>query len=98
MQQVVQQVRRRLGRAVGMGTVRLQRPHAAARCTRSCGTLASHPASTSSTDRPPWRAAPQAMSEQQKAELKARLKDVMSRLMQRDAAGGAMRELYQLRK
>lgn len=38
------------------------------------------------------------MSEQQKAELKARLKDVMSRLMQRDAAAGAMRELYQLRR
>lgn len=40
----------------------------------------------------------QAMSDQQKAELKSRLKDVMSRLMQRDQAAGAMQELYVLRK
>ena len=40
----------------------------------------------------------QAMSDQQKAEVKGRLKDVMSRLMQRDQSGAAMRELYALRK
>ncbi|KAL4854812.1 hypothetical protein ACK3TF_004509 [Chlorella vulgaris] len=39
-----------------------------------------------------------ALSEQQKAELKGRLKDVMSRLMQRDQSGAAMQELYVLRR
>lgn len=40
----------------------------------------------------------QAMSDQQKAELKGRLKDVMSRLMQRDQSAAAMQELHVLRK
>ncbi len=40
----------------------------------------------------------QAMSDQQKAELKGRLKDVMSRLMQRDQSAAAMHELHVLRK
>ena len=38
------------------------------------------------------------MSDQQKAELKGRLKDVMSRLMQRDQSAAAMHELHVLRK
>lgn len=38
------------------------------------------------------------MSDQQKAELKGRLKDVMSRLMQRDQSAAAMQELHVLRK
>ncbi len=39
-----------------------------------------------------------AMSDQQKAELKGRLKDIMSRLMHRDQSAGAMQELYVLRR
>ena len=38
------------------------------------------------------------LSEQQKSELKARLKEVMARLMHRDQSAAAMQELYQLRK
>lgn len=38
------------------------------------------------------------MSDQQKAELKSRLKDIMSRLMHRDQSAGAMQELYVLRR
>lgn len=40
----------------------------------------------------------QAMSEQQKVELKGHLKDIMSRLMHREQSSGAMRELYVLRR
>lgn len=40
----------------------------------------------------------QAMSDQQKIELKGRLKDIMSRLMHRDQSGAAMQELYVLRR
>ena len=39
-----------------------------------------------------------ALSEQQKGELKARLKEVMARLMHRDQSAAAMQELYLLRK
>ena len=39
-----------------------------------------------------------ALSEGQKLEVKARLKDIMSRLMQRDQSGAAMQELHQLRR
>jgi hypothetical protein len=43
-------------------------------------------------------AAAAALSEGQKAQLKGRLKDVMSRLMQRDQSAAAMQELYVMRK